>query len=109
MLNMQTAEVAALPSSRADDAVAVLCDAFRDYPVMRYVLGRDGDYERRLCTLNDFFVAARVLRNEPGLGTHDSDGTLTAAALVSHSARAAPDTLAARRERVWAELGAAER
>jgi ribosomal protein S18 acetylase RimI-like enzyme len=109
MLSMQSAEVAALTSSRADDAVAVLCDAFRDYPVMRYVLGPADDYAQRLRTLTDFFVAARFLRNEPVLGIHDADGRLTAAALVSYSDRPAPDTLAARRERAWAELGAAER
>jgi ribosomal protein S18 acetylase RimI-like enzyme len=109
MLNMQTAEVARLPSSRADDAVAVLCDAFPDYPVMRYVLGREGDYGRRLRTLNDFFVTARFLRNEPVLGIHDRDGKLTGVALVSYPDRLAPDTLAALRDRLWAGLGAAER
>jgi hypothetical protein len=31
-----------------DQAVTVLCDAFRDYSAMRYVLGSADDYERRL-------------------------------------------------------------
>lgn len=30
----------------ADEVVAPLCDAFADYPVVRYVLGPEGDYGR---------------------------------------------------------------
>jgi GNAT superfamily N-acetyltransferase len=92
------------------ETVTVLCDAFRDYPVMRYVLGSIDGYDRRLRTLIDFFVSARVFRDEPVLGIHDRDGTLSAAALVSlPGEREAPEALVTFREQVWAELGAAER
>jgi hypothetical protein len=69
-------------------AVTVLCDAFQDYPVMRYVLGSADDYDHRLRTLIGFFVSARVLREEPVLGIYDGDGTLAAAALVTLPLRA---------------------
>ena len=65
----------------------VLCDAFYDYPVMRYVLGgHPDDYEGRLSTLIHFFVMARVLRNEELLGTMDG-ADLAATALVSYPGR----------------------
>ena len=49
-----------LPADRAEEAVAVLCDSFYDYPVMRHVIGEAGDdYDMRLQTLIGFFVAAR--------------------------------------------------
>jgi hypothetical protein len=59
-------QVTRLSSAQTDDAVTVLCDAFQDYPVMRYVLGPTGDYDRRLRTLVGFCVSARVYRDEPG-------------------------------------------
>jgi GNAT superfamily N-acetyltransferase len=104
-------QVTRLSTAQTEDAVSVLCDAFRDYPVMRYVLGSNGDYDRRLRTLIGFFVSARVYREEPVLGVYDRTGTLSATALVSllPDKREAPDALATRREQVWAELGAAER
>jgi GNAT superfamily N-acetyltransferase len=102
--------VSRLHNSKTDDAVTVLCDAFRDYPVMRYVLGSAGDYERRLRTLVGFFVSARVFRDEPVLGMLDSEGTLVAAAIISRSSeRPELEALAVRREEVWAELGTAAR
>ncbi len=49
-----------LDVGHADDAVAVLCDAFHEYPVMRFVLGDSSqNYDRRLATLIGLFVAAR--------------------------------------------------
>ena len=102
--------VSKLSSAQTEDAVTVLCDAFQDYPVMRYVLGSTGDYERRLRTLIGFFVSARAYREEPVLGVHDRAGTLSAVAVVSlPGQREAPEALAALREQVWAQLGAQER
>jgi GNAT superfamily N-acetyltransferase len=102
--------VTKLSSAETEDVVTVLCEAFQDYPVMRYVLGSDGDYERRLRTLIGFFVSARVYRDEPVLGVYDRSGTLAATALMSiPDEREAPQALATRREEVWSELGAAER
>jgi GNAT superfamily N-acetyltransferase len=102
--------VTRLSSAETEDAVTVLCDAFQDYPVMRYVLGPAGDFERRLRTLIGFFVSARVYRNEPVLGVYDRTGTLSAAAIMSLPGQGeAPEALVTRREQVWAELGTEER
>jgi hypothetical protein len=102
-------KVTRLPSAQTEDAVTVLCDAFRDYPVMRYVLGWGDGYDRRLRTLIGFFVSARAFRDEPVLGIQDPDGILAATAIVSlPGERPAPEALAVRREEVWAELGPAE-
>lgn len=102
--------VTRLSSAQAEDAVAVLCDAFQDYPVMRYVLGSRDGYDRRLHTLIGFFVSARVYRDEPVLGIRDRDGTLSGAAVVSLPNHGdAPEAQVVRREQVWAELGGAER
>jgi GNAT superfamily N-acetyltransferase len=97
-------------SEDADQAVTVLCDAFHDYPVMRYVLGPGDGYDRRLRTLIGFFVSARVFRQEPVLGIYDRDGTLAAAALVTlPGERPVPEALSIHRESMWQELGPAER
>lgn len=98
--------------SQADvhSVVEVLCDAFRDYPVMRYIIAAaGGDYDRHLYTLINFFVMARVWRDEPILGV-SSAGTLVAAAILTlpdNRPSAAP--LAEHREALWRELGQAAR
>lgn len=102
--------VTVLAPAQAEDAVTVLCEAFFDYPVMRYVLGARGAYAERLRTLVGFFVTARALREEPVLGVYDPTGRLLAAALVTlPGERIVPDALADRREAVWRELGPDER
>jgi GNAT superfamily N-acetyltransferase len=102
--------VTLLPADDSGEAVAVLCDAFHDYPVMRYVLGSQSGYDARLRILIDFFANARVLRSEPLLGIHDEAGTLAGVALITPPGeRPEPEGLSARREAVWRQLGAAER
>lgn len=102
--------VTSLSAGDADLATAVLCDAFFDYPVMRFVLGATGRYPQRLRALIGFFVAARVLREDAMLGVVDDSGDLAAVALVTLPAdHPPPATLADRREAVWRELGATER
>lgn len=102
--------VRALSRGETGQAVTVLCDAFYDYPVMRYVLGpSENGYDHRLRVLVDFFVSARGFRDEPVLGVHDEAGALAAVAIVSlPGERPAPEALAVRREEVWREIGAAE-
>jgi hypothetical protein len=53
---------------RADDVIDVLCDGFADYPIMRYVLGADGDYPARLRALIGFFAGNRFLRDDAIIG-----------------------------------------
>jgi GNAT superfamily N-acetyltransferase len=87
----------------------VFCDAFRDYPVMRYVLGADAGDERRLRRLIGFFVLARALRGDPLIGVRDG-GELVAAVAVSYPGRASqPTELGYVRELVWQELGSEAR
>lgn len=97
--------VVRLGGEAVPDIVEVFAEAFRDYPVMRFVLGTEGDYEARLPTLIRFFVSARALRDEPLLGVA-GDGNLAAAATVSFpwDSRPVPD-LDAVREATWGALG----
>lgn len=70
----------------ADDArevvIDVLCRAFRDYPVMRFVLGPDGDHEEVLRRLIGFFTDVRFAMEWPVLGVI-VDERLVAVALVN--------------------------
>ena len=88
-----------------DEVVHVLCEAFADYPVMRYVLGDRAPYRERLRTLIGFFHGARVLRDDAILGVSDGE-ELVAVALCSLPDRVAPPELDVLREQTWAALGA---
>lgn len=102
--------VDAIAASDVPDVVALFCAAFRDYPVMRFVIGADDDaYDERLARLVHFFVMARALRGEPMFGVR-YDGALCAAATTSDPARAgAPSALTFVREDCWRALGAGAR
>ena len=91
-----------------DAAVRVLCAAFADYPVMRYVLGPGGDYPKRLGTLIGFFHGARVLRDDPILGISEA-GELVAVAVCTAPDGVDPPALERLRERTWTALGAEAR
>lgn len=71
-----------LDRQRFDDVVHVLCAAFRDYPVMRYVVGDASDYDRGVRTLITFFLESRLTRGMPVLGARDDDGRLAGVALL---------------------------
>ena len=104
--------VATLSFDHVVEIVSVVSDAFRDYPVMRYVLGADAPghgapYEVRLHRLVQLFVSARAYRDEPLMGVRDAQGALIAAAVMSYAPTAdPPPTFIALRESIWAELGA---
>jgi GNAT superfamily N-acetyltransferase len=94
-------------ASETGQVVDVLCDAFHDYPVMRYVIGPAGeDYDRQLRTLIGFFVQARLSRNEPVLGIAQSQMLVAAAVVTFPGSGPTPAQLATHRERVWKHLGA---
>ena len=62
-----------------------------------YVVGEDGDdYDKRLRTLIGFFLAARVLREEPMLAVIDDGRVVAVAILTSPGDRAAPAALRGR-------------
>ena len=95
-----------LDQSHFDEAVAVLADAFHDYPVMRYVLGPDEPYEPRLDLLVSLFAAGRFLRAEPVFGIRDPLGALIAVATTTPPGdRPAPQSFIDRRESTWTTLG----
>ncbi len=73
-----------LTREHMSEVVSVLCSAFHDYPVMRFVLKSTGaNYENDLKALVGFFCEVRLTRNWPVLGIRAEDGTLIAAALVN--------------------------
>jgi ribosomal protein S18 acetylase RimI-like enzyme len=90
----------------APQIVATFCDAFHDYPVMRYIVGGPDElYDERLATLIRFFAMARVLRNEPLLGVRVA-GDLLATATMSQPANTEPPPgFAELKEETWRRLG----
>ena len=59
------------------DALDVLCAAFHDYPVPRYVIDvTASDYDGKLRELIDFFVEGRLTRSVPLIGPYDSNALL---------------------------------
>jgi len=96
-----------LDDTCADEVTALLCEAFFDYPVMRFVLGDTPDYAGRLVRLIGLFTAGRWLRGHPVLGLRAGDGTLQAA--ITMTPRGAFDTPPALVElagATWGTLGA---
>ena len=78
--------------ARVEDVVDVMCDAFRDYPVMRFVLGRElGDPDDpQLRMLVSLFVSARHLRSEPMLAIEDEGRAVGAATVTLPGSKPSP-------------------
>ena len=96
-----------LGTAQMDEAVDVLCDAFGDYPVMRFVIGQvDDSYAVRLRSLVAFFTAARFLNGDLVWGVRDKSGELAAVANITPPGeRPRSAELDVRREALWRELG----
>ena len=93
---------------RKEDALDVLCAAFDDYPVMRYVVGPpDAGYADRVRELIGFFVEARLARNVPLLGLLDGAALAAVAVLSSPHDTPMPPALVERHARLQRCLGAA--
>ena len=105
-MNELESGVVTLSPEETVSVVDVLCESFRDYPVMRFVVGdSESNYDRRLRVLVSFFVEARVFRNEWMIGIRDK-GRLAAVAVISRpDEEKVPDRLGEIRESVWADLG----
>jgi len=92
-----------------DDVPAILdvfCDAFADYPVMRYVLGPEGHSPSRLRQLIGYFVLRRVRLGGPMFGARTADGTLAGVATMTVPVESvAPPDLLAARDRAFEALG----
>jgi len=102
-------KVLRMTPDRYDDAVDVFCDSFRDYPLMRYIIGEVGDrYEQHLRRLVGYFTESRFSRGYPVLGVESDDGRLVAAANVNPPASVpAPPALEGTYEKLRAALGVA--
>lgn len=102
----ETAPIRWLGAEDVQAAAETLAEAFRDYPVMGFVVGADTpDYEQRLSALTRFFVEARRLRGEPILGIPSRSG-FGAVALVSYpEGPASPAEVGILREELWSKLG----
>ena len=88
----------------AEEVLGPLGEAFADYPVMRYVLGPDGNYPARLRTLIGFFLTARVLRKDPILAVHDG-ADVSGVAICTLPGLPGPPDLEEARDWTWARLG----
>jgi GNAT superfamily N-acetyltransferase len=98
--------VRVLPRGEAPAAVRILCEAFHDYPVMRWVLASVGaDYDRRLARMVGFFVAARAFRGESLLGIDHGESLGAVAMLSDPNGPPSPPELGVEREAVWSDLG----
>jgi ribosomal protein S18 acetylase RimI-like enzyme len=87
------------------EIVDVLCDSFANYPVMRFVLNSETNYDHRLEVLINFFVMARVFHKETIFGIGDG-ADLLGVALTSNPSNS-PDIAELKdlRDKVWSELG----
>ncbi len=95
-----------LSADRFDDVVAVMCDAFRDYPVMRFIVGEvHGDYDNRLRQLVAYFIYRRVALNAPVFGMVDRGSVVAAATMTPPAEPEMPAGVIARRDAAWAALG----
>jgi ribosomal protein S18 acetylase RimI-like enzyme len=99
-----------VPAAADEQVVDVLVEAFAGYPVLRYLIGVEGDaFAGRLRALLEFFVAARRARAEPLLGVRADEGWAAVALATLPDAVAPAAVLDAARERTWGQLGVAAR
>ncbi len=96
-----------LTAADLDEVIDVMADAFRDYPVMHFVIGPEGDVPGRFRRVVELFVTRRHRRGGPLLGVREAaSGRLVgAAALTLPAEPPPPPDLAAWVDGVWAELG----
>jgi len=73
-----------LSPDRFEDTVSAFCEAFYDYPVMRYVIGEAGSrYDGLLRQLIGYFTESRFSRQYPVLGIESDSGRIVAAANIN--------------------------
>ncbi|MFC2119938.1 hypothetical protein ACFLQ4_02590 [Bacteroidota bacterium] len=104
-MNKKNAEIYQLNKQDVPNIVNVLCDSFAGYPVMRFVINSETNYDHRLKILINFFVMARIFREEAIFGIGDR-ANLVGVALTSNPNNS-PDIIEFKdlREKVWLELG----
>ena len=100
-------QVAVLEKDRYDEIVETLWDAFRDYPVMRFVVGEAGDeYDDRGRRLVGYLTESRLARGWPVLGVSEGDRLGSAGSPVEGGGkRIDRETASSRRGRIDDERG----
>jgi len=97
--------VVRLPAERAGEAVAVLAEAFHDYPVMRYFLGDLGDrYDLYLSRMVAIFVSSRFLRGDPVFAIEESGRAVAIATTTSPGDGTSPPEVQEARDALWREI-----
>ena len=87
-------------------ALDVLCAAFYNYPVPRYVIDATAcDYHGKLRELIDFFVEGRLTRSVPLIGLYDSNDLLGVAVVSPPQEAPVPRELELCQDRVERQLG----
>ena len=95
-----------LKQDRSSEAVDVLCEAFFDYPFMRFLIGAAGDdYGPRLRSLIAFFTAARFANNDLVLVAAQEGAIVGVTNVTLPHERILNADLVTRRESLWQELG----
>ena len=97
--------VVRVPREREPEVLATLCEAFHDYPVMRYLLGDLGArYDAFLSRLIGIFVASRVRQGHPIFAVEEA-GRFTAIATTTPPGEHGPlPEVEAAREALWRDL-----
>jgi GNAT superfamily N-acetyltransferase len=99
-------DVQRLTGAELDLAVEVLCAAFSDYPVMRFVLGDEGVRDAaRLTAFVTYLTERRLLRGHPVLGVRREARLVAAANLDPPVPGPTPPALAERLARLRALVG----
>lgn len=107
---IDTADPIRVPPERIAETVDALCEAFHDYPVMRYGVGEAGaEYDRFLREMIHVFVSSRVLREDPILGIEDAGRLVAIATITAPGERPVPADFSALRDAMWEILGPAAR
>lgn len=100
-------KVVRLSRERSAEAVDVLCEAFYDYPFMRFVIESVGDdYEPHLRALIDFFTFARLVNDDLVLAATSAEGRVVGVANVTlPGPRRSISELTVRRSQLWDRIG----
>jgi ribosomal protein S18 acetylase RimI-like enzyme len=108
MARQNQARVARQPQQRFHDVVETLCEAFHEYPVMRYILKDAGAaYDSQLRDLVAYFTDSRMSRGWPVLGIECSGELVAAANVSAPHPIPAPASLEDRFRKLREQLGAA--
>jgi ribosomal protein S18 acetylase RimI-like enzyme len=104
-MSRDNAEIFLLNQEDVPNIVGVLCDSFANYPVMRFVLNSETNYDHRLKVLIHFFVMARIFREEVMFGIGDRADLIGVALTSNPNNSIKIPELKNLRDKVWLELG----